>query len=514
MEKGCKYNYFFIILFLIIIGILFIPIISAADVQISTCQQLQDIRNNVVGGFITGDYILTNNIDCSATSNPSSPLWNGGAGFIPIGNSSRQFNGTFNGNNYAISNLYINRPSENYVGLFGVAVNSNMKNVGLVNVNIAGVSDIGSLVGRNNGGEITNSYATGSVKGHWFGFGLNIGGLVGWSNGGNISNSYSTANVNGDGFVGGLVGWSNGGNISNSFSTGSVNGSSGIGGLVGRNDVGGNGEFPYIINSYSTGSVTGPWFAGGFNSENQGNISNSFSTGSVNGNGNLYTYTGGFVGSNRGTISNSFSTGSVTGDWMVGGFASENRGNISNSFSTGSVNGNQYIGGLVASNYIDTSKISNSYWNKPSGSSLNCWANDTGNYNINCTAINNNVSYFKGDVYPNRQPFMPWPFFSTWQERANDYPSLTWQNLGGNINSSGGGNPSVQIQISTCQQLQDIRNNVIGGFITGDYILMNNIDCSATSGWNGGLGFRPVGNETNPFTGTFNGNNYNITNLY
>ena len=44
------------------------------------------------------------------------------------------------------------------------------------------------------------------------------------------------------------------------------------------------------------------------------------------------------------------------------------------------------------------------------------------------------------------------------------------------------------IHIQTLQQLQDMKND-----LTADYILDNNIDASATSGWNAGAGFEPIG---------------------
>jgi hypothetical protein len=60
--------------------------------------------------------------------------------------------------------------------------------------------------------------------------------------------------------------------------------------------------------------------------------------------------------------------------------------------------------------------------------------------------------------------------------------------------------------------------------LAGNYELMNNIDCSATSAWNSGAGFEPIGycgvcqycgtSQCAPdFTGTFNGNSYTITGL-
>jgi len=92
---------------------------------ITTCTELQNIRNG-----LTGDYYLANDIDCSCTSG-----WNGGAGFEPIGTSSNRFTGTFDGKGYKITNLYITRPSTDFVGLFGcTGSGSEIKNVGLEEV--------------------------------------------------------------------------------------------------------------------------------------------------------------------------------------------------------------------------------------------------------------------------------------------------------------------------------------------------------------------------------------------
>lgn len=72
----------------------------------------------------------------------------------------------------------------------------------------------------------------------------------------------------------------------------------------------------------------------------------------------------------------------------------------------------------------------------------------------------------------------------------------------------GGGTGTIgdPYQISTCAELQDMRNG-----LSSNYILTSNVDCSATSGWNGGQGFIPVGTSGTPFVGTFNGNNYTIS---
>ncbi|MFC1971326.1 GLUG motif-containing protein [Chloroflexota bacterium] len=62
--------------------------------------------------------------------------------------------------------------------------------------------------------------------------------------------------------------------------------------------------------------------------------------------------------------------------------------------------------------------------------------------------------------------------------------------------------------IYDCDDLQDMNNN-----LSGDYYLANDIDCSETDTWNGGEGFIPIGGDT-PFTGRFDGQGYEIANLY
>lgn len=92
-------------------------------------------------------YELANDIDASNTSS-----WNGGAGFDPVGTSGTPFTGHFNGNGYTISDLTINRPTEDYIGLFGYVDGSSgdhvtIDNVVLTGINYTGDDSIGGLVG-------------------------------------------------------------------------------------------------------------------------------------------------------------------------------------------------------------------------------------------------------------------------------------------------------------------------------------------------------------------------------
>ncbi|MCX6734208.1 MAG: hypothetical protein NTX63_05385, partial [Candidatus Peregrinibacteria bacterium] len=74
--------------------------------------------------------------------------------------------------------------------------------------------------------------------------------------------------------------------------------------------------------------------------------------------------------------------------------------------------------------------------------------------------------------------------------------------------SGGDGSVGNPYQITTCVELQSMNTG-----LTSNYILTGDIDCTATSGWNGGLGFVPVGSSISPFTGTFNGQNHTVSGL-
>jgi len=167
----------------------------------------------------------TADIDASSTSG-----WDSGNGFLPIGNGTTSFGGTYDGNGHTITGLFIRRWSTNYVGMFGYSIGGTIKNIGVIGVNISGNTYVGGLVGDNNSSStVSNSYSTGSVSGT-----TGVGGLVGWSVY-SIINSYSTGSVSGTTGVGGLVGYSSG-TVSNSYSTGNVNGAGDyFGGLVGYN---------------------------------------------------------------------------------------------------------------------------------------------------------------------------------------------------------------------------------------------------------------------------------------
>ncbi len=200
-------------------------------------------------------YIQTANIDASATS-----AWNAGTGWMPLGNSPDYFTGCYNGADYYITNLYINRPGSDFQGLFGLMQGSIIENIHLVNANINGGSTTGALVASMQTSDILRCSSTGTVTGK-----QKTGGLVGYIiTGYFFQKCFSSCTVTGEDIVGGLVGAVSGINIDlqDSYAQGSVTATKAtngyVGGLVGR--VYSSKSF---TRCYSKGLVTGATPKGG-----------------------------------------------------------------------------------------------------------------------------------------------------------------------------------------------------------------------------------------------------------
>ncbi len=227
--------------------------LASAVIEIPSIDALQLIGNDPAYP-LDGDYFLTQDIDASATA-----TWNGGAGFDPIG----PFTGSFDGQGYVIANLTINRPDEDYAGLFGtVSSGGTVENLGLVGGAVTGSFYVGGLAGYVYEATISGCYATGPVTGE-----SHVGGLVGYNEAGAISASCATGSVSGDAYTGGLAGTNDCGAVSQCYATGPVTGTTVTGGLVGSN-VGGA-----ISECYATGAVTGTGAnAGGLVGQNDGGV--------------------------------------------------------------------------------------------------------------------------------------------------------------------------------------------------------------------------------------------------
>ncbi|MCU6712135.1 S-layer homology domain-containing protein [Paenibacillus sp. J5C_2022] len=142
------------------------------------------------------------------------------------------------------------------------------------------------------------------------------------------------ADITGAGEVGILVGKMGVGNISGSFSTGSVLGGYGAGGLIGKLHAG------KLTTSYSTATVSGGDYIGG-----------------------LIGRTSSASSSEIALVQNSYSTGAVTGSQHVSGLVGSNNGDFENNYSSGKVTGNTNVGGMVGDQGGWSNYLGFSYWN-------------------------------------------------------------------------------------------------------------------------------------------------------
>ena len=239
----------------------------------------------------TGYELVTDlDFDTNGNGNPdaSDAYWNDGRGWRPIGQPrasnayfhTEPFRATFEGNGHVVSNLFIARPDESSVGLFGFLLVDRLdravvRNLGLIDVDVIGSHQTASLAGAS-AGLIENSYATGRVQdvappGN---SGNVAGGLVG-ENSGIIRHAYAAVAVSADiSAVGGLVGFNGeSGEVHTSFATGAVESRRRSAGLVGVNEGS-------ISASYATGRSTAVFGrTAGLVSINDGMITNSYATG-------------------------------------------------------------------------------------------------------------------------------------------------------------------------------------------------------------------------------------------
>ena len=186
--------------------------------------------------------------------------WNGGAGWVPLGDATTAWTATLQGNGHTLAHLFIARPAAQQVGLVGhMGQGGSIRNLGLRAVAVTGGDVTGGLVGENNRGVIRGVYVGGQVSG-----GSSVGGLVGYNLRGTITTSYATSAVTGrSASVGGLVGFNLRGTVSASYASGAVTSGRFAAGLVGFS------QFGPVTASYAVGAVSAS-FPGGLVKTNRG----------------------------------------------------------------------------------------------------------------------------------------------------------------------------------------------------------------------------------------------------
>ena len=327
-----------------------INVVKAPEIHMITdCEQLFSIDTDFGYGSSKDIYKLGNDIDCSSVENPSPLYYWEEEGSL--------FGGILDGQGHTIRNLNMNNSEESYFGLFAETDGATIKNLNIEDSTMVGYDYVGSLIGYSESTSVINVQSSASVDGQ-----NSIGGLIGEGYNVTITDSSATGDVTaplayGEN-IGGIVGsLGNGGTVTRSLSTGSVRGQYSVGGFIGSMydsaTVSYSAAAGAVYSDVDEGSGTGGFI--GRNGEGS-HIYESLATGYVEG----YSRVGGFAGANGGLIENAYARGDVTGNNNVGGFAGRCGGDITNAFSTGFIEGSGGTGGFLGSN--QGCDVINSYW--------------------------------------------------------------------------------------------------------------------------------------------------------
>lgn len=185
---------------------------------VTNATELQSINEN-----LSAHYVLGNGINATVTRG-----WNGGDGFIPIGNESHPFTGSLDGNGHSVSGLTLRTDSAD-AGIFRFN-EGRIEDISFRNIDVRYTPDdngiyTGGVAGRNYG-KILNVTVTGRVEGE-----IGVAGVAG---------------ANGDG---GFFGPSRDGTVKRTSASVDIVGRSGMGGLVGAN-------YGDVVDSHATGTIT------------------------------------------------------------------------------------------------------------------------------------------------------------------------------------------------------------------------------------------------------------------
>ena len=232
-------------------------------------------RNNICAKIADNVEVIDMSTVCHAadkSQNLEEKSW------VPIGDINNKYQGTFDGNNKTITNLYINA-SQNYMGLFGYTDEGTIKNLTFEYANVTKTNNYaGVLVGKAFRGSTLQNIKisnTCQIKG-----GNYTGGIAGYLDG-NAYNCVNCATVQGIQNIGGLCGHYSRSRTGNSMTAcanyGNVTASSlAVGGLVGYFDSG------TIQDCANYGDVKGTErVAGMAGTVSNGKIQNVFSYGNI-----------------------------------------------------------------------------------------------------------------------------------------------------------------------------------------------------------------------------------------
>jgi len=528
---------------------------SEADpYKITNIEELYWVAMNVNywSNSMEGKYFAQqNDIDASATAGAS---YHNGQGWEPIGDSTgTHFKGNYDGKNYAVDGLYINRPNRNCAGLFGFAENGSISNLGMTNADITADEVVAPLVAF--------SRST-------------------------VSNCYATGTINADKYAGGLIGV-NDDTIRRSYSNCTIQAIHESGGFVGA-------SIKYIEQCYSLGKIYGEYYIGGFVGSKSDKIINCYSHTQVErSNGSVETL-GSFAGlSANGQIDYCYATGLVSYQQGIvprqNGFCSERkygyfRNNLIDTVTSQQSNASSYYATLSNTGAMNVGKtFAEKNWDFKSHGTNGIWNIGNGR--------NNGYPYFDWEFPGDPDPILHIePEVATHSPEYNGGAAITipgnvtelgspqatdhgicWANTAGpDVSDNVISNGSASIKGSFSLELNNVaigETYYFRAYITSDmgtfygseisvtaypvpagsgtendpYLISNlaelnwisiqsdknhnglkglyfvqvaDIDAGDTKNWDNGKGWKPIGDKNDPFHGNYSGKNHTISNLY
>ena len=259
-----------------------------------------------------------------------------------------------------------------------------------------------------------------------------------------------------------------------------------VGGITGKN-------YGTIAGCHSACTVSSDSSVGGIVGENRGTVSDCYNVGAVSGG----SYAGGIVGkiAGRNTVTGCYNTGAVSGN-NAGGIAGQNEySSIENCYNVGKVTGSSSTGGIVGMNNTGS---------EFSGTCTGCYFLDsTAAYGIGDDAgstsgvTSKSEEEFKSLASELGDEWMNDPFLGRPVLESNREPSPV----------AGQGTPEQPFEIPDKETLKLVRDYINKENGSGQYFkLTDDIDL-LNEPWT------PIGDGSNPFQGTFDGNNHTINGL-
>ncbi len=329
-------------------------------------------------------YKIMNDINVSGWITANSPT----TGWVPVGMNSGISMKQLDGNGKTISGLWTNSTT-NFYGLISTANDATIKDL---TINLSKNSKVGAysaiLVGKADNSTFTNININGNING-----GDRLGGIVGSGSGNSFENCKVVSNITSSGSAGGLCGYSVSGSFINCQYNGSLAGVNFVGGISGGNNTSNSFTLCQVA-----GSITGSRYAGGITPACSETINKCITDATIVGEdfvggivGSNYTTSS--------LITESYSNGTITAtatennNCYAGGIAGENNGTISNSYSTVEVTSVEYGAGVSGINYgtVDRCHASGNVYAEKWGAGIVAY-NDGSAANVTrCFAANNKI---------------------------------------------------------------------------------------------------------------------------